>query len=107
MVSAYIGCSRYLPNYDKKLLSNLMKDAIFLCNSQAILKIIVDLKRTIFPSLCILQICKVFSLNRLPVTRLLYIILAFFDHFSTEADKGNKLSLPGCRFHFVASMLSR
>ena len=25
---------------------------------------------------------------------------------TTEADKGHKLSLPGCRFHFVASTLS-
>ena len=25
---------------------------------------------------------------------------------ATEADKGHKLSLPGCRFHFVASTLS-
>ena len=29
-----------------------------------------------------------------------------FSQFFTEADKGHKLSLQGCRFHFVASTLS-
>ena len=30
----------------------------------------------------------------------------FKDKTTTEADKDHKLSLPGCRFHFVASTLS-